>query len=397
MDESDIGQQWRGFRRPFQGSPQQGTLFDKRGVDRAPDNSPGAVRQRRRQQLVGAMPKTWAGATLPEHGEAAAKIEQRAAPLLSTYEDPEEPWRRENVLQQMASHSAGKGLRAEMGKRLADETTVTPDHLEGIDRIDVGQTPQGLGEGRFMWPTFHPEAAAHYHQSANGPRIQAPRPMDTGTLTHEIGHHVSRFHEQNPAGPREAPGRSGLNVDLAEEGRADAFALEHAGDKRSHTYASLDAEQGLLSSGRFENFQSPYRIARERAGQPLRDWERSEQQPPRPRGMEDPSAPKEYRQSEVFTTEQAELGLPYMGLDLDVNVYRPNPVLDRGNRPIGFDVPASNAGAGVYQVEGGTLSPRDDTGYYWKTREGEERSMANYIVEDGVTVDNLEKHLRKDR
>lgn len=377
-------QQWSGFRRPFRGNPQQGTLMDVRQIERAPDTSPGAQRMARRRAMVEAMPQTWAGMTTPEHVAARTKAASRHFPPGSGRGG--EPIGRVfgegtlNAVNALASDSAGRQIRAEMGQRLAEETTVQPEHLEGLTQIDVGQSQTPSGG---LLPEFgNPNVAARYQIGPK--RIQAPREMSTGALTHEIGHHVSIFHERNPPGER-TRNRQGLDVDLAEEGRADAFALEHAGEKRDFTYASNDRH----GTGKFEHFTSPYRKAREAAGQPLRDWELTEPQPPRP-----VESSGEWEQSEVIKTDRRRITAPYLGVDMGVNIYRPSPVLDRGNRPIGFEVRPGES-RGLYEVEGGGHLDPQETGYYWKRRgPGDERMAPHYLTEDGVTLDTIDEERR---
>lgn len=258
---------WSGFRNAFEGNPQQGSLFDVRAVPSQPVDSPGMQKRSRRKEMVDAMPPT---TSLPYHSDPAfgsefldedpafnATANKIRGRMHTDYGDEYS----ESEIR--AGYSLGGQRRAEMGRSLADDTTVPASALAGLTSVEIGYDSFEADD-----PTdkFDGEAA-HYRGQFKD--IRAPRPMPTGTLTHEIGHHVSIAHEKNPRGGS-IPAAHGSRVDGAEEGRADAFALTHTA-KRDYTYASN--AKGSIVETAFTGEQSPYRQAREAAGQPLREWE----------------------------------------------------------------------------------------------------------------------------
>lgn len=257
--------EWSGFRKKKDG-PQQGTLFDVREVPSEPVDSPGMRKRGRREEMLAAVPRTKVFSADSRHGEVREKIAERGR-VAEMY--PENPQVAET---NVATDRAGKARRAEIARDLADRTTVHPDTLRGLAQISEGQYYSLVNEG--FRPEFGPHVAAHYDQfrHANGPVIEAPHKMDVGTLTHEIGHHESRYHNRNTStGETYAHLRSGTHVGVGEEGRADAYALEHAPQDRTYTYASN--AKGTEDEPKFAGIQSPYRREREAMGQPLRDWE----------------------------------------------------------------------------------------------------------------------------
>ena len=272
------------FYEPADG-PQQAAQQEKKG---------------RRNEMLAAMPQTKVFESDPLHGEVKAKIQQRGK-VAEQYEFGDHEIAEHNV----ATRQAGTQRRADMARELADQTTVHPDNLRELHQVSEGQYAYGqLPDGKpDMLPRFAPGSVAHYDQQrhASGPVIEAPKRMDLGTLTHEIGHHVSRHHNRNTGtGEARAHLEGGLHVDLAEEGRADAFALEHAPSARQYTYAS-----NALSTGDRALFSSPdsrYRQEREWAGQPLRDWEGGSFRPPT---AADSLSPQEFEHQELFETEPA--------------------------------------------------------------------------------------------
>lgn len=275
---------WSGFRNRKEG-PQQGTLFDVRDVPAQPVDSPGMRKRGRREEMLAAMPSTKVFQSDPRHSEVKAKVEERGIPDWVSYP--------KSYVNNRATDSAGRGRRAEMSRELADRTTVEADTLRGLAQISEGQYTGLEGEPK---PKFSPNTAAHYNERSNinGPVIAAPNRMKLGTLVHEIGHHESRYHQRN-TGTEDRVERltSGTHMQPAEEGRADAFALQHSADPRDYTYASNAL--GTPDEEKFIGAGSEYRREREAAGQPLREWEGGAAGPPR-------AAPL---QAELFQTEPA--------------------------------------------------------------------------------------------
>lgn len=236
---------WSGYRKAKQG-PQQGTLFDVREVPSQPVDSPGMRKRARRAEMFDAMPEdTGVRRFEGAHRSVLSTVRKR-----SGIDSPLTP--NTGGILERTDHGADRHHRAALSRQFADETTVPPSDLGGLEGIRVGA--RGLGQ----------DVGGKYQDR----RILTPDAYpDTGTLTHELGHHVSLHHEGNT--PTDAAGLgSGIVISPGEEGRADAYALEHAPEaRRGRTYANL--VRGMQGTN--------YVGEREERGQPLDDDERYHQ------------------------------------------------------------------------------------------------------------------------
>lgn len=228
---------WSGFRKKKEG-PQQGTLFDVREVPSQPVNSPGMQKRGRRQEMLSAMPPDTTTGRGPEYQQILEKVKRR---------DPLDAFERADL-------ASENKRRADLSRQFADETTIPPSDLGGLDALRTGIQLQPGVRGAYRDRRI---------------MTSEDRP-DSGVLTHELGHHVSIYHEQNQVGAHgDVAGlKSGSTISPGEEGRADAYALQHAPEaRRGHTYANL--VKGLSST--------KYVSERESRGQPLDEDERKDQ------------------------------------------------------------------------------------------------------------------------
>ena len=233
---------WSGFRKQKDG-PQQGTLFDVREVPSAPVDSPGMQKRGRRAEMLAAMPPAYAGYAASLRREVDAKISSRRGSGLP--EPGTSP-----------GEQAWKHNRAESSRKLTDQTTVPADDLSGLSEIRVGSGGSSGAEAEYV----HRDREIFVSSQPN-----------VGTLTHEIGHHVSMHRDGNrpfSAGHEIARLGSGANISPPEEGRADAYALTHAPEaRRGSTYANR--VKGLSGTS--------YTAEREARGHPLDAEEREYQ------------------------------------------------------------------------------------------------------------------------
>lgn len=239
---------WSGFRNRKDG-PQQGTLFDVREVPSQPVDSPGMRRRGRRAEMMSALPEVRAGAGSDSYDEVRSKIEQR---------------RGSGNPQVMTSRSRGEAReksslaeRAGLARKIGNETTLAPEHLAGIGRVEVGTG------------SVDSEATAEYIPERIGSPPQLhfrgdPRPS---TIAHEVGHHVSMGQQKNQAVVGEtqmARLTPGGTIWPAEEGRADAFMHRHTVGEPKTSYARV---KGFAEG-------TEYGVGREEWGSPLTERER---------------------------------------------------------------------------------------------------------------------------
>lgn len=235
------GEQWSGFRRPFRGNPQQGTLFDVREVPSVEVDSPGNQAKGRRREMLEAMPQVKVYSGDPRHAEMVEKRRGRQGTSLPPGLEDADP---EVYLKNTSGTAAGKKRQVEMAHQLAGETTVPPSDLAGLRQITEGQYHTDA-------PKFGSGTRAFYSQhGVNTPHIAAREEMELGTLVHEIGHHAS--HTQDPHMPRQSAVVGGPStkswIRPREEGRADAYVDEHLGE-REHSYEAVYPE--LIHPGEF--------------------------------------------------------------------------------------------------------------------------------------------------
>ena len=242
---------WSGFRHRKDG-PQQGTLFDVRGVPSRPVDSPGMQRRGRRQEMMSALPPVVPGAGAASYDEVRGRIEQRRG---SGREDIYTPG-----TQVEAREKTALAERAGLARKIGNETTLKPAHLEGLGRIEVGTGR--ISEG--VTAEYEPERVGE--PSSIHLRNEA-RPS---TIAHEVGHHVSMGQQGNRAivgVTRMANLTPGGTIWPAEEGRADAFMHRHSVGEPKTSYARVRglAEGTEYGAGRAE-WGSPL-TAREREWQ----------------------------------------------------------------------------------------------------------------------------------
>lgn len=247
---------WSGFRSAFEGSPQQGTLFDVREVASSPVDSPGMQRRGRRREMMAALPEVKVGAGSETYDDVRGRIEQRRGSGNPTSYTP--------GTRQEAHEKSSLAERAALARKVGNETTLRPEHFEGIGQIDVGTG------------SVDAEAVAEYTPERLGtpPRLHFrgdPRPS---TIAHEVGHHVSMGQQGNRAVAGEtqmARLNPGGTLWPKEEGRADAFMHQHTVGEPKTSYARV---KGFVEG-------TEYGQGRAEWGSELTERERDQQEMPK--------------------------------------------------------------------------------------------------------------------
>ena len=242
-----------GFTGPFKGSPQQGTLFDKRTIAKSGDEiGPRGYSLNRSRQFNDVIQQRVGFTKQPDQVSFGVKHED-GGPAVDPDQHPFGP----------SHHGEGfSGLAKSMGRgrsKLIDtlaRSTVSPEHLEGLHAIHVVHPKDPDVAGTYSPGENYRNIKLHttndseeypdrYPEEVKQPQQRGPEdPGSEMTLLHEIGHHVSAAQGTEHSQYRALTDRG------REEGFADEYMLTHfRQDKRSakwkgnidpreHTYAA---------------------------------------------------------------------------------------------------------------------------------------------------------------
>lgn len=252
-----------GFRAPFKGEPQQGTLFKAPVEDLDPTGKRFAHARgftpQRRDEIDEVTHSIYVGEKYPKHPES-----DTGGPMLGRFRG---------------------GVRRQVVDTLAS-TTIPPEDLRRAS-IQVGVDLPFDRAGQYQKQPEHRRGWISMESSD----IRSSQFRET--LAHEVGHHVSANSEgyEERKYPRENVGgvTTPMNIGPREEAFADDYAMTHVPGGKSYTYAS--------------NFPG-------QLGSPESEYRRARQvEPLDPMGEVDkwyPASNAQFgEQQEVFKTEEA--------------------------------------------------------------------------------------------
>lgn len=256
-----------GFTGPMKGEPQQGTLFDKRALDRLPGNQaqtdqrigPRGYSVERSRQFQGLLTENY-GTGLTKVGVGYRKAhndEERQRPDYSEMHDtvPAMPPESHPFSPTLSDMRYGRNMRRAKSKVIDTlaRSSIEPEHLQGLPEISMKGRDSRFAGTYHSGPNFEHISLNQTQEGIGGTPDRTKQPEQRGatshdneiTLVHEIGHKVS--HQNETWHSR----YSDETEKAAEEGFADNFAMTHwradprhqgwEGDfePRQHTYGGI--------------------------------------------------------------------------------------------------------------------------------------------------------------